>query len=391
MGQRKFLSGNHAVAHAVKLAEPEVVAVYPITPQTAIVEKISDFIANHELDAEFIKVESEHTALAACYGAACAGCRTFTATSSQGLAYMSEMLPFVSGNRFPVVMAVVNRGMAAPWTIWGDHQDTVSQRDTGWIQLYAENAQEAFDTCLQAFSLAEDPEILLPVMVCLDGFVLSHTDEIVEVPEAHEVRSFLPQYRPRYALDFDRPATFCIGAPPDVYAEFKYHQQVAMGTALKKIDQVAARFEAHFGRNHGGLIKGYQCEGAEYILVTMGSVTGTARVVMNRLRSRGKKVGVLKVRSFRPLPSGELADALGSAMAVGVLDRNCSYGYQGALCTEIKAALFGRAGGPVVVNYVAGLGGRDIRISDIESMFEHLEEAANQPGLAKTVNFIGLR
>lgn len=391
MGERRFLNGNYAVAHAVRLVGPEVVSAYPITPQSTIVEKLSEFVANGELDADFIKVESEHSALAACFGAVSTGCRVFTATSSQGLAYMCEMLPYVSGNRFPMVMAVANRGMAAPWTIWGDQQDSVSMRDHGWIQLYAENAQEALDTCLQAYRLAEDPEVLTPVMVCLDGFVLSHTDELVEVPSLETVNSFLPPYQAQHAIDMNNPTTFCVGAGPDVYTEYKYSQYLGMEMAAKKIPEVAAEFDKLFGRDHGGLIKSYQCEDADFILITMGSVTGTARVVVNKLRAQGIKAGVLKLRSFRPFPNTELTTVLKNANGVGVLDRNCSFGNQGAVGTEVKAALSGATPQPEVINFIAGLGGRDILPSDIEEMFRKLKDAAARPGSVKPVDFVGLR
>jgi pyruvate ferredoxin oxidoreductase alpha subunit len=391
MGERRFFNGNHALAHAVRLAGPEVVAAYPITPQTAIIEKLAEFIADDQLDADFIKVESEHSALCACFGAACAGCRVFTATCSQGLVYMCEMLPYVSSNRFPVVMAVVNRSLAAPWTMWCDHQDSISMRDHGWIQLYVEDAQEALDTCLQAYRLAEDPEVLTPVMVCLDGFTLSHTDELVDLPAPEEVGRFLPPYSPRYAINLSDPATFSIGTPPDCYMEYKYSQQLAMEAALAKIPQVAGEFEKCFHRHHGGLVKEYHCADADLILVTMGSVTGTARFVAENLRSQGKRTGVLKVRSFRPFPIREIASALKNARGVGVLDRDYSFGNQGALGTEVKSALFESGSRPQVINFIAGLSGRDIRPVDLEKMFTALEEAVARPGSASPVNFIGLR
>ncbi|NPV92756.1 MAG: pyruvate ferredoxin oxidoreductase [Firmicutes bacterium] len=390
MGEKKFLNGNHAVAYAVKYIKPEVIAAYPITPQSPIVEKISQFVATKELDSDFIRVESEHSALSASFGAACTGCRVFTATSSQGLAYMCEMLPYVSGNRFPVVMAVVNRAMAAPWTIWGDQQDAISQRDTGWIQLFVENAQEAFDTCLQAFCLAEDPEVLTPVMVNLDGFVLSHTEELVELPTPEEVDAYLPPYQALYAVDFDDPTTFCIGASPEIFFEYKYKQQQGMDAARKKIPQVAAQFEQRFGRDHGGLIQEYGCEGADYILVTMGSFTGTARDIANTLKAQGKRVGVLKVRSFRPFPNQEVARVLEKARVIGVLDRDFSFGNQGALFTEVKAAMFDCKQRPQAINFIAGLGGRDIRPDEFETMFARLEQADKEPDAVKAVNFVGI-
>jgi pyruvate ferredoxin oxidoreductase alpha subunit len=389
MGERKFMNGNLAVAHAVRMAEPEVGAAYPITPQTTIIEKLAEFIADDQLDADYIKVESEHSALAACYGAACAGCRVFTATSSQGLAYMCEMLPFVSSSRFPVVMAVANRALAAPWSIWGDQQDSISMRDHGWIQLYVENAQEAFDTCLQAYRLAEDAEVMTPVMVCLDGFTLSHTDELVELPTQSEVGRFLPSFAPQYAINLSDPHTFSIGASPDYYMEYKYSQQLGMEAALRKIPEVGREFEKSFGREYG-VIGEYLCADAEYILVTMGSVTGTARFVAENLRARGKKAGVLKVRSFRPFPGAAIAAALNNARGVGVLDKDYSFGNEGALGTEVKSALFDAGSRQRVINFVAGLGGRDITPGDIEKMFAVLEEAVDQLS-PSPVNFIGLR
>lgn len=388
MGHKEYLTGNSAIAYAVRLVEPQVVAVYPITPQTSIIEKISDFIANKSLDCEMINVESEHSAMASCYGAACTGVRTFTATAAQGLAFMSEMLPYVSGSRFPVVMAVVNRGMAAPWTIWGDHQDAISQRDTGWIQIYVENAQDAFDTCLQAYRLAEDPEIMLPVMICLDGFTVSHTDEIVEVEEAEDVKAFLPPYKPTKFIDFENPMTFCIGTPPDVYADYKASQQAAMEKALAKIPEIAYAFQAAFGRPSCGLVSAYRCDDAEYIVVAMGSVVGTVKVIVDKLREQGKKVGVLGVRAYRPFPAALVSKVLSGCKAVGVIDRDCSYGFEGALCVDVKAALADADGSRPVLNYIAGLGGMDIRLTNIEQIFADLEDASQQPHKAKTVSFM---
>ncbi|MDA8441234.1 MAG: pyruvate ferredoxin oxidoreductase [Peptococcaceae bacterium] len=391
MFERKFINGNAAVAHAVRMIQPEVIAAYPITPQSTIVEKVAEFIAQGELDAEYIKVESEHSALAACFGAVSAGCRVFTATSSQGLAYMCEMLPYVSGNRMPMVMAVANRGMAAPWTIWGDHQDSVSMRDQGWIQLYVENAQEAFDTCLQAYLLSEDSAVRTPVMVCLDGFVVSHTDELVELPDLQAVQQFLPTYQPLYSIDPATPFTFSIGVAPDRYMEYKYSQQLGMDAALHLIPQISARFAAIFGREQAGLIDAYRCADAEYVLVTMGSVTGTARVVADKLRSSGLKTGVLKVRSFRPFPSKALVEVLSQVKGIGILDRNYSFGNQGALGTEVKAALAGNTAQQQIINFIAGLGGRDIKPSDLELMYQKIVQAVELDTVAQPVEFIGLR
>ncbi|WP_027718925.1 transketolase C-terminal domain-containing protein [Desulfovirgula thermocuniculi] len=368
---RDYRNANEAVALAVRLARVEVVAAYPITPQTAIVEEIAGQIARGELDAEYIRVESEHSALAACYGAAVAGARVFTATSSQGLAYMYEMLHYASGSRVPVVMAVVNRGLAAPWTIWTDHQDSVSCRDTGWIQLYVETAQEALDTALQAYRIAEHGEVLTPVMVCLDGFVLSHTEEVVEIPRQEEVDSFLPPYRPAYYVDPERPAVFAPGMGPDLYPSYKRSQQLAMEKAREVIKAVDEEFGALFGRRYGGLAEPYRCEGAKAVLVTLGSVTSTAREVVDRLRQQGHAVGLLRLRALRPFPAQEIREILGGAEVVAVLDRNCSFGLEGAVCTEVKAALYGLARQPQVLGFIRGLGGQDISQADIEEIFQH--------------------
>lgn len=366
---REYINGNEAVARAVRLARVDVVAAYPITPQSPVVEEIAAQIASGELDAEYIRVESEHAALAACYGAAVTGMRVFTATSSQGLAYMFEMLHYVSGSRVPVVMAVANRGLAAPWTIWADHQDSIVCRDTGWIQLYVETAQEALDTCLQAYRIAEHPEVLTPVMVCLDGYVLSHTEEVVEIPAQEAVDTFLPPYKPQRVVEPERPLVFGVGAGPDLYPAFKQAQQEAMDRAREVICRVDEEFYRIFGRRHGGLVDPYRCRDAEIVLVTLGATTGTAREVADRLRQEGIKVGVLRLRALRPFPAEEVRRALAGCRVVAVLDRNCSFGYEGAVCTEVKAALLGLKEPPAVVGFIRGLGGQDIRQADIEGIF----------------------
>ena len=391
MSEKKFINGNVAVANAVKLSKTEVVAAYPITPQSTIVEKISEYIADGEMDAEFIKVESEHSALSAVYGASVTGNRVFTATSSQGLAYMFEVLPYISGSRLPVVMAVVNRGVAAPWSVWNDHQDSIACRDTGWIQLYVETAQEALDTCLQAYRIAEETSVLTPVMVCLDGFVLSHTDELVEVPAQQEADAFLPAYQPAVELNLEEPRAFVVGAGPEIYTEFKFQQQSAINKAKDVILEVDQSFAKIFGRSYHGLVDSYCCEDAEAVLVTMGSVTGTARDSVDRLRAEGKKVGLLKLRSFRPFPEEVLRALLGDAKAVGVMDRSYSFGYAGAVGTEVKAALQSLEQKVPVYNFIAGLGGRDIKGEDIEGIYDKLLQARNNPEGIEPVQFVGLR
>ncbi|WP_258360753.1 pyruvate ferredoxin oxidoreductase [Moorella sulfitireducens (nom. illeg.)] len=371
---RAYLNGNEAVAAAVKLARTEVVAAYPITPQSTIVEKIAEYIADGSMEADYIRVESEHAALAACYGAAVTGTRVFTATSSQGLAYMFEMLHYVSGCRVPLVMAVANRGLAAPWTIWADHQDAVACRDTGWIQLYVETAQEALDTCLQAYKIAAHPEVLAPVMVCLDGYVLSHTEEIVEVPDQETVDRFLPPYRPEYSVDTRRPYVFGVGTGPDLYPAFKYNQQQAMLKAKEVIKEVERDFQAHFQRSYGGLVDPYYCHDAAVVLVVMGATAGTAREVVDELRRQGEAVGLLRLRSFRPFPVEDLRAALSGAGVVAVLDRDCSFGYEGVLATEIKAALYDLREKPLVTGFTGGLGGRDIRREELAGIFHRCLE-----------------
>jgi len=368
---RRYLNGNEAIAEAVKLADVEVVAAYPITPQSTIVEKIADFLAKGEMDADYIRAESEHSALAASYGAATTGVRVFTATSSQGLAFMFEMLHYVSGCRIPLVMAVANRGLAAPWTIWADHQDSISCRDTGWIQLYVETAQEALDTCLMAYKIATDENVLTPVMVCLDGYVLSHTEEVVEVPSKEEVKMFLPPHRIPKKVDINEPYVFGVGAGPEVYSLYKESQQEGILNAKRVISEIDQEFGAKFGRSYnGGLVDPYRTEEAEVILVALGAVCGTAREVVDKMRNEGKKVGLLRLKSFRPFPAPEIQNALKNTKTIAVLDRDLSPGCEGALATEVKAAFAGLEHPPQIKGFIGGLGGRDLRKDDLEQIFE---------------------
>ncbi|MDP3061832.1 MAG: transketolase C-terminal domain-containing protein, partial [Chloroflexota bacterium] len=354
MPTRVYITANEAVARAVALTRVEVVAAYPITPQTTIVEKLAAFVDGGQLDAEYMKVESEHSAMAACIGACAVGARAFTATSSQGLEYMHEMLAYASGGRLPLVMANVNRSVALPWSIWGDHQDSIQQRDTGWIQIYLETAQEALDMVIQAYRIAEDPRVSCPVMLCLDGFLLSHTEEVVEIPDQAMVDSFLPPFKPQVVLDVDAPKTLGMGAFGRQYAVWRREQQDAMQRAGRVIMEVGEEFARRFGRHHGGLIVAYRCEDAEAVLVTMGAITGTASDVVDALRAEGRPVGLLKVRAYRPFPRAELRAALASARAVAVVDRNVSFGYEGALASDLRAALYGLPRPPAVLGFIAG-------------------------------------
>ncbi|MHB1007211.1 MAG: transketolase C-terminal domain-containing protein [Chloroflexota bacterium] len=368
MTTKRFIDANFAVAHGVRLARAEVVAAYPITPQTSIVEHISSLIANGEMDADYIKVESEHSAMAACFGACTVGCRSFTASSSQGLEYMHEMLAYVSGGRFPVVMATVNRSVALPWSIMCDHQDSIQQRDTGWIQLYLETGQEALDMVIQAYRIAEDPRVMTPVMLCLDGFALSHTNEPVEIPDQADVDRFLPPFQAVDVLDPARPVTLGAGFPPAQYAGYRFRQQQAMEAARAVIPEVSRAFAETFGRDHGGLVDAYRCDGAEVILVVAGSVAGTAREAIDSLRADGVPAGLAKVRSLRPFPVEELRQIAHGVEGLAVIDRDCSFGMEGAIATDFKASLYDVAEPPLVRGYIAGLGGKDVRPEDIREM-----------------------
>ena len=370
---RQVLEGSHAVSEAVRLARAQVISAYPITPQTHIVEQLSEYCANGTLDARFLRVESEHSALAALIGAASSGVRTFTATSSQGLALMHELLHWASGARLPIVMAQVNRAMAPGWNIWADQTDSLSQRDTGWIQFYCENGQEVLDTTIQAFRLAE--WVNLPVMVNLDAFFLSHTYEPVDVPEQKSVDKFLPPYKPRFQLDLENPCAFNQLAPPNIYMEMRHSIQMAMEEAFTFFEQMEEEFESIFGRRHGA-VEAIQCDDAEIILITSGTGTSTSRQVVAELREKGEKVGLLKIKLFRPFPVNILREITKSASKVAVIDRNFSFGASGIFAQEVKAALCNFPGHPPVYGYVAGLGGRDITTEVIEDIYWRTKNSA---------------
>ena len=349
--------GNHAVSWGVMLARAEVIPAYPITPQTTIVEELSVLCADGRLKAKFIPVESEHSAMACCVGASAAGVRTFTATSGQGLALMHEMLHWASGARLPIVMANVNRALGSPWNIWGEQTDSLSQRDTGWLQLYCESNQEVLDTTIQAFKIAE--EIHLPVMLNLDAFFLSHTAEPVEIPEQKGVDDFLPRYQPEFRLDPKKPYSFGCLTPPEYFMEFRYKIQQSMLQGKEVSRRVNEEFGQSFGRKYG-LIEAYRCDGADLILVTSGAIASTARVVVDALRQKGRKVGMVKVRLFRPFPQEELYAVLRDAEKVAVVDRNVSFGVGGIFAHELNAAFCNEKTRPPIFSYIAGLGGRDV-------------------------------
>ena len=364
---RKLLTGNSAVSYGVMLSRAEVISAYPITPQTTIVEELSEICSDGRLKAKFIRVESEHSAMACVAAASAAGARVFTATSSHGLAYMHEMLHWASGTRLPVVMVNANRAIGSPWSIWCDQGDSLSQRDTGWVQLYCQSAQEALDTVIQAYRIAE--EILLPVMVLEDGFFLSHTSEPVEVPDQKAVDRFLPPYRPRYKLTPGDPHTFNIMADTSLFINFKHGAQKAMVEAKKVIARVDREFKSRFGRGYG-LMEKVRCADAEVILLTMGTAASTAREVIDQYRKQGKKAGLCRLRMFRPFPAGEVVRLLSGVKKIAVLDRDNSLGAGGIVAQELKAALFGAAHKPKVFEFIAGLGGKDITPETIREIME---------------------
>jgi pyruvate/2-oxoacid:ferredoxin oxidoreductase alpha subunit len=366
---KKVIVGNHAVSLGVKLARTEVISAYPITPQTQVVEMLSEMCGSGELQARFIKVESEHSAMAACCGASAAGVRTFTATSSQGLALMHEMLHWAANGRHPVVMANINRAMGPGWNIWTDQNDSLSQRDTGWIQLYCETNQEVLDTTIQAFRLAEAVD--LPVMVILDAFFLSHTSEPVDIPEQELVDEFLPRRQATLRLDTADPRAFGALVRPEDYMEMRWDQQEAMTTALRMFDEFDADWRVLTGRSWPA-VESYFAQDAELVLVTSGTITSTARDVIDERRAHGEKVGLVKVKMFRPFPTAAIRRALRGAQRVAVLDRNVSPGHGGIFAEEIRSALYDVPPDdrPWLHGYVLGLGGRDVTPATISEIIE---------------------
>ncbi|WP_292380651.1 pyruvate synthase subunit PorA [Methanosarcina sp. UBA289] len=386
------VEGSYAVAHAAKVCRPNVISAYPITPQTHIVEDLSQFIADGEIpNCEYINVEAEFSAISALIGASAVGARTYSATTSQGLLLMHEALFNTSGMRLPVVMTVANRAISAPINIWNDHQDAIAQRDTGWIQLYVEDVQEACDTLPQLYKIAEDNEIMVPGMVCMDGFILSHVYEPVVLLEQELTDNFLPPFQPDDILDPEDPKTFGAFAAPDTYEEFRYLHEQAMQKALPKIEAVAKEFEEVFGRYHGGLIDGYMLDDAEIIIMSMGSILGTVKDVVDEYRAKGEKIGVLKVRSFRPFPKEQICEAVKNAHAVVVLDKNISIGTnEGALFTETKSCLYNSKVRVPVIGYTIGHGGRDIRVESIAKVIEKTKKVAKS-GITVESQFLDLK
>lgn len=396
-------SGNVAAAMAVQLARAEVIAAYPITPQTPVTEKLSELITAGEMDAEYVAVESEHSAMAVCIGAASAGVRPFTATSSNGLLYMSEQLHWAAGARLPIVMCVVNRGVGAPWSVWNDHQDAISQRDTGWIQLFAKDHQEIIDLTLKAFKLAE--RVHIPVMVNYDGYYLSHTYMPFEPPEADKVDAFLPAFEYKHALNPEKPESLNTVTLPDCrldvdgvmrgsYMDIRHNLHQELGMASKVWQEIDQEFKDIFGRGGNPVLDPYRCDDADFVIVAMGSMANQFRVVVDRLRQEdGLKAGILALQMHRPFPNSLIAEALQSAKQVMIYEKGLSYGNQGALYGDIKSALYPYPSRPQLHNFIVGLGGREI---STESLYQTMKTACEQdgtmsPAQADVPQWIGLQ
>lgn len=376
----KMLDGNSACVEAMKMARVKVISAYPITPQSTIAEKLSELVDSGELDASYIRVESEHTALSCAVGAQLTGIRTATATASVGLALMHEVLNVASGCRVPIVMPVVNRSLASPWSLWCDHQDSMAERDSGWIQLYCENVQDVFDTMLMAYRIGEHPQVLTPVMVCLDGFFLSHSMQKVIVPAQDEVDAFVGDYTVNnLKLDPADPMVINDLTGSNEITEMKYQQAAGFEKAREVMNDVFCEFDRRFGRKKS-VVEGYRMEDAEIAVITLGSMSGTAKYVVDTLREQGQKAGAVKVVAFRPFPYMELKELLANVERIAVIDRTTGFGGQGApLWIETKAAL---GSGVLIKGYIAGLAGRDVNTETIERVFEDLmsgDEPADKP------------
>jgi pyruvate ferredoxin oxidoreductase alpha subunit len=380
----KQIEGSHAVAHVVAQCRPNVISAYPITPQTHIVEGLADIVGAGQLDAEFINVESEFSAASVVLGASAAGARAYTATSSQGLLLMSEVIYCIAGMRLPIVMTCANRAISAPLSIWNDHQDSMAVRDAGWIQLHAEDNQEASDLHIQAFKIAE--QTFLPVMVCMDGFILTHAYEPVDLPEQKEVDDFLPTFKPRHIVDPRWPRGIGLFADPRFYMETRYILHRALEKSEETIKEVSSEFAKAFGRESGGFIKTYKLEEADVVVVSMGSVVGTIKELIDQLEEEGKKVGLLQICSYRPFPRNEVYRALKDKMNIVVLEKCISLGRGGILASDVRWS-FPRAEKKDrdISSFVAGLGGRNISIDDLRYMVEKVEKEPVE------FEFLGLR
>jgi pyruvate ferredoxin oxidoreductase alpha subunit len=390
MSKRVGLEASHAAAEAARMADVDFIAAYPITPQTHIPERLAEMVADGELNAAYIPVESEHSALSACLGAAAVGARTFTATAGPGLEYMHNVLYVASSMRLPVIMTVVNRALSAPLSIWGDHSDAMAVRDTGWIQVFCQNSQEAFDMTLWAFRAGEDSRVLLPVMVHFDGFHLSHVTEPVILPEQEEVDRFLPRFQYPFALDPDKPMTHGAFAPPDIYSEAKIAQEVAFRKSKAVIIQGFKEFGGIFGRYYQP-VEPYKTKGAKTLLLTMGSFSETAKIAIDAKKNKGESVGLINLRLWRPFPFEELRQAVKNAKTIIVFDRCISFGGPGGpVSSEIRSALYDEEEKPRIVSFVGGLGGRDMSVKDFEYIIDRGREIAEK-GSEELFETVGIR
>lgn len=371
---RVILEGSRAAAEAARMCRVQVVAAYPITPQTHIVEDLAEMVASGKMPAQFVRVESEHSAASVCLGAAAVGTRAYSATTSQGLLLMTEVIFNISGMRLPMVFTIANRSVSAPLNIWNDHQDAMTVRDSGWIQLWAEDCQEVFDMHLQAYRIAEDHRVYLPVLVNMDGFILTHTYEPVELPKQEEVDAYLPPFDPLFKLDPADPYTLGAFVGPELYEEVRYTMELAMQDAKPVIVEAAEKFRAQFGRYQGALLEEYRTEDADTIFVAMGSIIGTLKDTVDTMREAGKKVGVLKVRCYRPFPGEEIYAALKKAKTAIVVEKAASLGAGHILATEIRSAAYGKSPAPRITGCVIGLGGRDITPESIEKVYSRVEQ-----------------
>lgn len=394
MRMKRFLSGDEAFAEGVRLARPQVISAYPITPQTVVVERLSEMVEEGQLAAEYVHVESEHSALSCAIGASATGARTFTATSSQGLLYMAECLTYAAGGRFPIVMMNANRATALPWNIYGDQRDSLALLDHGWVQAYAQDNQEALDLALMAYAVAEDPEVRTPFMVNLDGFALTHTYESVDIPAQEQADAFLPPYDGAgNRFDFANPVNIGYSAGPEFNRYFKHSAHEGMLAAADAVERAEARFAEVFGRSYPGLIGAVNCDDADIVLVTLGSIAGLARERVAQLRAQGVKAGLVRIRYMRPFPARQIVEALAGAAAVGVLEKDVSFGAEGTVMTNVCSALQQAGNAVPVVNFVGGLGGDDITQAQMRGMFEVLSQIAAgriAPEDCPRVGFLGV-
>ena len=393
MARVEAITGNVAVAEAMRAVEPDVIGVYPITPQTIIVEAYAEYVAQGEVGTEFVPAESEHSAMSICIGAAAAGARTMTCTSSQGLALMWEELYIAAGLRLPIVMCDVNRSLSAPINIHCDHSDTMGARDSGWIQIFSENAQEAYDNFIQAVRIAEHPEVMLPVMVMMDGFVISHSIQRVELLDEDRVKKFVGEWKPDYPLlDADHPVTWgSFDGLGGFYFEYKKAQYDALQKAKDVSQEVAREYAKVSGREYG-LFEKYKMDDADVAIVAAGSTAGTAKTVVDTYRQNGIKAGLIKIRLFRPFPAEEMVEALSGLKAAAVLDRSPGYDVLGGpIFQDIQSALYQSGTTVPLVNYIYGLGGRDVLVSHIEKAYEDILDVAKTGKVEKKVDYLGLK